>query len=150
MLFERDSFLPVLYKRFVLYISCISLQSSFIVRPFRVGRDKKSLSIVLPSEIVKLLHVNPLSVFLLLSTNGLDEINLKIIREEDLTKKDIGNVLPAADKVMQPSQQSSSSSSSDAIPEIVRRGGGREDYDLVQHVINETEDEKRSEQIGRI
>jgi len=119
------------------------LPSSFIVRPFRVGRDKKSLSIVIPSEIVKSLHVNPLSVFLLLRTNGLDEINLKIIREEDLTKKDIGNVLPA-DKVLQPSQQSSSSSSSDAVLEIVRGGGGggrgRDDDDLVQHVINESED----------
>ena len=113
------------YKRFVLYITCISLQSSFIVRPFKVGRDKKSLSIVLPSEVVKSLHVNPLSVFLLLRTNGLDEINLKIIREQDLIKKDIEKVIPVG-KVLQPSQQESSSG---AVAEIVRGGGGDSDGD---------------------
>ena len=129
----------MLYKRFISFINCISLQSSFIVRPFKVGRDKKSLSIVLPSEVVKSLHVNTLSVFLLLRTNGLDEINLKVIREEDLTKKDTGNVLLAADKVLQPKQQSSSSSS-DAVSEIVRRDGGSREEDVVQHVINESED----------
>jgi hypothetical protein len=83
--------------------------------------------------------VNTLSVFLLLRTNGLDEINLKVIREEDLTKKDTGNVLLAADKVLQPKQQSSSSSS-DAVSEIVRRDGGSREEDVVQHVINECED----------
>jgi hypothetical protein len=62
--------------------------------------------------------------------------SIKIIREEDLTKKDIGNVLPA-DIVLQPSQQDSSSSG--AVLKIVRRGGGIED-DVVQHVINESED----------
>jgi len=71
-----------------------------------VGKDKKSLAMVLPSEIVKTLEINPQCVFLLLRTNGLDEINLKIIREEDLTKKDMEKTLPV-DKVSRPSQQES-------------------------------------------
>ena len=71
---------------------------------------------MLPSEVVKSLHVNPLSVFLLLRTNGLDEINLKIIREEDLTKKDMEKTIPAG-KVSLPSQQESSG----AVPEF--KGG---------------------------
>jgi hypothetical protein len=101
----------VLYKRFISYITCKSLPSSFIVRPFRVGRDKKSLSIVIPSEIVKSLHVNPLSVFLLLRTNGLDEINLKIIREENLIEnKDIKR------EDMVPADKVSEARSADIIP----------------------------------
>jgi len=51
--------------------------------------------------------VNPLSVFLLLRTNELDEINLKIIREEDLTKKDIEKITSSVDSVSQSSQQNS-------------------------------------------
>ena len=102
--------MSLLYKRFILFKNCISLQtlqSSFIVRPFKIGKDKKSLSIVLPSKVVKSLHVNPLSVFLLLRTNGLDEINLKIIREEYLTKKDIEKIILPVDSVSQSSQQNS-------------------------------------------
>ena len=102
-----NSLLPVIYKCFVIYINCKQLQSSFIIRPFKVGKDKKSLSIVLPSKVVKSLHVNPLSVFLLLRTNELDEINLKIIREEDLTKKDIEKITSSVDSVSQSSQQNS-------------------------------------------
>ena len=48
-------------------------------------------------------------------------------------------VFLAADKVLQPKQQSSSSSS-DAVSEIVRRDGGSREEDVVQHVINESED----------
>jgi hypothetical protein len=93
------------------------LQNKYLVTPYAVGKDKKSLAMVLPSKVVKSLRVNPLSVFLLLRTNGLDEINLKIIREEDLTKKDIEKTLPAG-KVSRPSQQESSSG---AVPEF--KGG---------------------------
>jgi hypothetical protein len=42
---------------------------------------------VLPSEIVKSLRINPQAAFLLLKVNESDVIELKIIREEDLAKK---------------------------------------------------------------
>ncbi len=43
---------------------------------------------VLPSEIVKSLRINPLNAYLSLKVNGPDNIELKIIREEELAKKD--------------------------------------------------------------
>jgi hypothetical protein len=49
---------------------------------------------VLPSEIVKSLRINPQAAFLLLKVNESDVIELKIIREEDLTKKDAEMMMP--------------------------------------------------------
>jgi hypothetical protein len=50
---------------------------------------------ILPSEIVKTLQIDPLTILLLLKVKGIDEIQLKIIREEDLAKKDTENRLSA-------------------------------------------------------
>jgi hypothetical protein len=62
-----------------------------------VGKDKKSLAMVLPVEIVKALEINPQSVFLLLEVKGKDELQLQIIRESDLVKREeIGKAIPVA------------------------------------------------------
>jgi hypothetical protein len=73
-------------------------------------------------------------VLLLLKVKGNDDINLKIMRQEDLADKNTENVIPDANKVLQSSQQESC-----AVAEIVRRGGGGREDDLVQYVINESE-----------
>ena len=44
---------------------------------------------VIPSEIVKTLEINPQFVFLLLKIRGKDDVQLKIIKEADLEKKDV-------------------------------------------------------------
>ena len=62
-----------------------------------MGKDKKSLAMVLPVEIVKALEINPQSVFLLLEVKGKDELQLQIIRESDLVKREeIGKAIPVA------------------------------------------------------
>jgi len=85
----------VLYKHFLICIKCIYLQNKYLVSPYAVGKDKKSLAMVLPVEIVKALEINPQSVFLLLEVKGKDELQLQIIREDDLVKREKLN--PSAD-----------------------------------------------------
>ena len=87
----------VLYKHFLICIKCIYLQNKYLVSPYAVGKDKKSLAMVLPVEIVKALEINPQSVFLLLEVKGKDELQLQIIRESDLVKREeIGKAIPVA------------------------------------------------------
>jgi len=61
---------------------------NYLICPYSVGKNKTSLAMVLPSQVVKSLKIDPLSIFLLLRVKGNDELELKIIREEDLAKKE--------------------------------------------------------------
>ena len=63
------------------------LQHNYLVHPYAVGKDKRSLAMVIPSEIVKALGIDPLSIFLLLKVKGIDDLQIQIIREADLAKK---------------------------------------------------------------
>ena len=60
---------------------------------------------VIPSEIVKTLEINPQFVFLLLKIRGKDDLQLKIIKEADLEKKDVEYGNPVDDKAPQSSIQ---------------------------------------------
>jgi hypothetical protein len=60
----------------------------YLIQPYRVGKHKRSLAMILPTEMVRALDIDPQTVLLLLKVNGIDEIYLKLIREEDLAKKD--------------------------------------------------------------
>ena len=84
---EKTHSLP--YKHFLICIRCIYLQNKYLITPYGVGKDKKSLAIVVPSEVVKSLEINPQSIFLLLEVKGKDELHLQIIRESDLAKKGV-------------------------------------------------------------
>jgi hypothetical protein len=69
------------------------LHNQHFIQPYLVGKGKKSLAMILPSEVVKSLKIDPLSIILLLKVNGIDDIQLRIIREEDLVKKDTENMI---------------------------------------------------------
>ena len=73
----------------------------YLIHPYAVGKDKKSLAMVIPSELVKALEINPQAIFLSLKVIGVDSIHLQIIRQSDLERKDIENNLPLV-KVSQP------------------------------------------------
>ncbi len=70
------------------------LKNQFIIKPYSVGKGGRSLAVILPSPVVKALDIDPLSIFLLLSVNGSDDLQLKIIREGDLAKKDTKSTIP--------------------------------------------------------
>ena len=78
--------------------------NSYLIHPYAVGRDKKSLAMVLPSQIVKSLGINPQSVFLLLKVKSADILQIQIIQESDLAKKEEYDDI-SVDKVSQSSQQ---------------------------------------------
>lgn len=94
---EKIHFLP--YKHFLIYIRCIYLQNKYLVTPYGVGKDKKSLAIVVPSEVVKTLEIDPQTIFLLLEVKGKDELQLQIIRESDLEKKESSAIKPVDDSL---------------------------------------------------
>ncbi len=74
------------------------LQNNYLVQPYAVGKDKRSLAMVIPYEIVRSLRIDPLNIYLLLKVEGFDKLQIKIIREEDLANKYTENMIPA-DKV---------------------------------------------------
>ncbi len=78
----------VLYKSFMICITCRSLINQYVIQPYAVGREKRSLAMILSSEIVKSYNIDPRTAFLILQVNGIDDLRLKIIREEDLIKKE--------------------------------------------------------------
>ena len=65
------------------------LNKIYPIHPYTIGRDKKSLAMVIPPEVVKTLEINPQFVFLLLKVKSADNLQLQIIREADLEKKDV-------------------------------------------------------------
>jgi hypothetical protein len=86
------------------------LQNQFIIQPYQVGKNKRSLAMILPSAVVKALNIDPLAIFLFLKVDGSDDLQLKIIREKDLVKKDTKNTI-SADKFTRLTQQVSISGS---------------------------------------
>lgn len=82
------------------------LNNHYIIQPYSIGKGKKSLAMILPSKVVKSLKIDPLSIFLLLNVKGVDDIQLKIIRKEDLDKKNTTeNIMIPAEKFPRLSQQ---------------------------------------------
>ena len=75
----------MLYKRFITYINYNKLQNQYVIQPYAVGKDKRSVAMILPAKVVKALKINPQSIFLLLQINNDNDLRIKIIREEDLT-----------------------------------------------------------------
>ena len=65
----------------------------YLIQPYAVGKTKRSLAMVLPTEMVKALEIDPQAIFLSLKVIGVDSIHLQIIRQSDLERKDIENAL---------------------------------------------------------
>jgi len=57
-----------------------------VIKPYPVGQCNRSLAMVIPKKIVSALKIDHLTDILLLNVSGANEMQLKIIREEDLIK----------------------------------------------------------------
>ena len=79
----------------------------YLIRPYAVGKDKKSLAMVLPSELVKTLEIEPQVIFLSIKVMGVDNLLLQIIRQSDLERKDVGNSIPIIKKTQLRKQEPS-------------------------------------------
>jgi hypothetical protein len=66
----------------------IMLTKWYYIQPYLVGKDKRSLVLILPIKLVKSLKINPHNILFSVKVWGHDEIQLRIIRQEDLEKKD--------------------------------------------------------------
>jgi hypothetical protein len=64
------------------------LKQRFVIQPYSVGKDKKSLAIVIPSPIVKKYNLNSFStIFLMQDQEQTNSLLLRTIDEIDLNKK---------------------------------------------------------------
>ncbi|MDQ4073159.1 MAG: hypothetical protein M3162_02515 [Thermoproteota archaeon] len=75
------------YKQFTNIIKLLILQTQYFIHPYYVGKDKKSLAMILPYAPVKSLDINPSNTFFFLKVTGQDEIHLLIVRQEDLKQR---------------------------------------------------------------
>lgn len=57
-----------------------------VIQPYKVGKNKSSLAMVIPVDVVRSFNIDPNSDILLLKVMGSNEIQLKIIKEQDLEK----------------------------------------------------------------
>jgi hypothetical protein len=64
------------------------MNQHFIIRPYKLGANRKSLGMILPSKVVKFLEIDSISIYLLLKVKGKNDLQIKIIREEDLMEKE--------------------------------------------------------------
>ena len=62
-------------------------KQQYYVQPYLVGTDKRSLALILPSGLVKSLSIIPQTTLFLLKVEGHDELQLRIIRQENLEKR---------------------------------------------------------------
>ena len=84
---SKNQLIILLYKRFLILITSINLQRQYVIQPYSVGKEKRSLAMVIPAEIVKSLKIDPLSIFLLLKISGKDDLHLKVLRRRFSKKR---------------------------------------------------------------
>ncbi len=65
----------------------IILPKQYYVQPYLVGKDKRSLALILPAKLVKALNINPSTILFLLKVNGNDQLDLVIVRQELIESK---------------------------------------------------------------
>ena len=70
------------YKHFHNMSKVILLTKQYYVQPYLVGKDKRSLAMILPAELVKSLNIDPSAILILLKVMGNDELKLIIVRQE--------------------------------------------------------------------
>lgn len=77
-----------------------------LIKPCRVGKNKQSIHMNIPSDIAKTLNIDPLTTIFLLKVTGHNRLELKILRAEELDKNDVHekNELPV-DQFKTPEQQ---------------------------------------------
>ncbi len=71
------------------------IQKRYLIKPYGVGKEKRSLAMILPSQVVKELEFDPSTMLLSLQVKGLNDLHLKITREENFIKKDTERLIPA-------------------------------------------------------
>jgi hypothetical protein len=60
-------------------------KNKYIIQPFKTGKDYRSLSIVIPSQIVKEFNIDP-AKFLLLDTETKEDITIRVLNKDVLFK----------------------------------------------------------------
>jgi len=70
-------------------------KNKHFIKLHKTGKGGCSLFMTFPSPVVKALNIDPTNALLLLRINGLNDLQLKIIREEDFAIRDTENIVSA-------------------------------------------------------
>lgn len=71
------------------------ISKRYLIKPYSVGTDKRSLAMVIPSPIVKALRIDPMDVLLYLWVEGPSNLLVRILRQKELEKEEIQKRIPA-------------------------------------------------------
>lgn len=48
-IFSKNQLMVLIYKRFPILITCINLQMRYVIQPYSVGKEKRSIATVIPA-----------------------------------------------------------------------------------------------------
>jgi hypothetical protein len=69
-------------------------KEQYIIQPYRVGKERRSVAMIVPSKVVKTLKIDPATNLVLLKIRAPDGLELKILREDQLIGKEEKKVMP--------------------------------------------------------
>ncbi len=84
---QRGGSLSLPYKDFLNINKVKKLTRQYYVHPYAVGTDKRSLVMIIPSGLVESLNIDPLTILFLLKVVRHDELQLRIIRQDWMERK---------------------------------------------------------------
>ncbi len=70
-------------------------KNKHFIKFHKTGKGGGSLFMTFPSPVVKELNIDPTNSLLLLKIKGMNDMQLRIIREEDIVKGDTENMVSA-------------------------------------------------------
>ncbi len=92
---QRGGNLSLPYKDFLSINKVKKLTRHYHVQPYAFGTDKRSLAMIISYELFKSLIIGPLTILFLLKVAIHNELHLKIIRQDDLERKDTEKISAA-------------------------------------------------------
>jgi hypothetical protein len=67
----------------------MATKSMHLIQPYRVGKDKKSMAMILPSSVIRYTKFDPNTMFFLLKVTGTNSLHLQIINEKNIINENM-------------------------------------------------------------
>lgn len=68
---------------------------NYFIRPYGVGKERRSLAMILPSEIVKTFELDSAALIFLVRAVDYNHLQITIIREKDIIQENNQTMIPA-------------------------------------------------------
>lgn len=84
----------------------MNLYKKFPILPFKTGKEGRSLAMIMPSTVLKSIRFDPKSMYFILKVNGINSLQLDVIRDKDQGLNKEGNLISAQEFTRLPEQTS--------------------------------------------